>query len=66
MLTVSDPQRLTMPENFVDGYVHYLRSHGADPHAFATAYMNRTEQLGYAPDLSVAVHEFINREVYGV
>jgi len=61
MLTVSDPQRLTMPENFVHGYVHYLRRHGVDPHAFATAYVERTERLGYAPDLTIAVREFIDR-----
>lgn len=59
-MLVSDPQRLTMPENFVHGYVHYLRRHGVDPHEFATEYVERTEQLGYAPDLTIAVREFVD------
>jgi hypothetical protein len=55
---VSDPQRLAMPDNYVHGFVHWLRNLGVDPHEFAYSYVQRTDELGYAPDLAMAVREF--------
>lgn len=63
MITVSDPQRLAIPDNYVHGYVAVLRSWGFDAHEFATEYVHRTAQLGYAPDLKMAVKEFVKERV---
>lgn len=58
-LTVSDPQPSWTPELTVRGYVHLLRSKGKDVHEFSTAYVNRTIQLGYPPNLDMSVKEFL-------
>ncbi len=58
-LTVSDPQRFTMPDNYVRGFVHWVTNLGHDPHEFSTAYVNRTAELGYAPDIKLAAEEFV-------
>lgn len=50
-----------MSDNYVHGFVYWLRAKGVDPHEFATSYMLRTNQLGYAPDLQASVHEFIRK-----
>lgn len=63
MIQVSDPQRLTITERLVRRYVERLRSLELDVHEFATEYANRTVDLGYPPDLGMAVKEFI-RERY--
>lgn len=65
MITVSDPQRLAIPDNYVQGYVSVLRSWGFDAHEFATEYVKRTDQLGYAPDLKMAVREFVKERLFG-
>jgi hypothetical protein len=43
----------------VKGYVKWLRDRGVDVHEFAKSYVDRTEQLGYPPNLGDAVHEFV-------
>lgn len=60
MLSVSDPQPLYgATELTVRGYVKWLRDKGIDAHEFAKSYVDRTEQLGYAPSLAESVHEFV-------
>lgn len=63
-MQVSDPQRLTIPNIYVEGFVAWLRQRGLDAHEFAKSYVDRTEQLGYAPDLKLAAEEFV-REMVG-
>lgn len=58
-MLVSDPQRLTMPENFVRGFVEWVANKGMDPHEFSTEYVKRTEELGYAPDIKMCAEEFM-------
>lgn len=58
-MEVSDPQRLTMSDNFVRGMAHWVANKGLDPHEFATAYVNRTSELGYAPDLRMMAESFV-------
>lgn len=62
MLKVSDFQVPWMSGIFVHGHVKSLRDRGLDVHEFATEYVNRTEQLGYAPDLAMSVREFMLRQ----
>lgn len=64
MINVSDPQRLAVPEHYVKGYVSYIRNAGFDPHEFATEFVQRTTQLGYAPDLKMAVKEFVKERLF--
>ena len=64
-MRVSEPQRLTMPDNFVRGFAHWIADKGADPHEFAKTYVDRTEQLGYAPDLKAAAQEFVSERLAG-
>lgn len=59
MITVSEPQRLSFSDYYVPGFVSWLRNKGVDVHEFATAYVERTSQLGYAPDLKVSAEEFV-------
>jgi hypothetical protein len=64
-MQVSEPQRLTMPENFVRGFAHWVANKGVDPHEFAKSYVDRTVQLGYAPDLKQAAQEFVSERIGG-
>jgi hypothetical protein len=64
-MMVSEPQRLTMSENFVRGLAHWVANKGVDPHEFAKSYVDRTVQLGYAPDLKVAAQEFVSERIGG-
>lgn len=60
MLSVSDPQPMfAVTDLTVKGYVKWLRDRGVDVHEFAKSYVDRTEQLGYPPNLGDAVHEFV-------
>jgi hypothetical protein len=62
-LLISDPQPRWIPELTVKGYVKWLRDRGMDVHEFATAYANRTDLLGYPPDLAESVREFYSAKV---
>ncbi len=62
-LTVSDPQRLTMSDFLVPGVVKWVRDKGLDVHEFSTAFVNRTAELGYAPDIKMAAEEFVRESV---
>lgn len=60
MLSVSDPQpRFDVDKLSVHKYVMWLRNKGLDVHEFATSYVNRTAELGYAPNLDLSVQEFM-------
>lgn len=60
MLSVSDPQPMfAVTDLTVKGYDKWLRDNGFDGHEFAKAYVDRTEQLGYPPNLAACVHEFV-------
>lgn len=63
MITVSDPQRLTMPEVSVYGWVEWLRQADVDVHEFAKEYVDRTAQLGYAPDLHMSAVQFVEERM---
>lgn len=56
---VSDPQRLTIPDNFTRGISMWVTDQGADPHEFSEAYIRRTLELGYAPDLVMCAERFV-------
>lgn len=60
MISVSDPQPSWTSDLTVKGYVKLLRDKGIDVHEFATSYVNRTVQLGYAPNLHMSVQEFVS------
>lgn len=62
-MQVSDPQRLTMPDNYAAGFVDWIVRKGLDPHEFSTAYVERTEQLGYPPDLHLCAQMFVKEGV---
>lgn len=62
-LSISDPQRLTMPEWGARRVVNILMGKGVDPHEFATAYTNRTVELGYAPSLIMSAKEFLGKKL---
>lgn len=59
MLMVSDPQPVyAVTELTIKGYAKWLRDRGYDVHEFATAYVERTVELGYPPSLADSVNEF--------
>lgn len=62
MLTVSDEQRLTIPDNFTRGISMWITQKGKDAHEFAKAYVDRTEMLGYPPDLVMCAQQFVGGE----
>lgn len=66
MLRVSDPQRLTIQEITVRGFIHHLTSRGLDPHEFATEYAERTEALGYPPSIAQSVKQFMTDRGVGI
>lgn len=63
-MQISDPQVLhDVDKASVGCYVEQIRKSKRDPHEFATSYVKRTAQLGYAPDLGAMVREFLGRPV---
>lgn len=62
---VSSPQRLTIPEVCVRGFSHWVTSKGGDPHLFAKEYVDRTEKLGYPPDLAECALRFVREGSIG-
>lgn len=63
-ITISEPQRLTITPRLIARNVQRLRSFGMDVHEFATAYVDRTELLGYPPDLLKSATEFIEKRYW--
>lgn len=60
MIGVSEPQVLfDMNPGMVSHYVDKLRVMQLDAHEFATSYVRRTSELGYAPDLFESFSEFV-------
>lgn len=59
MINVSAPQHLyDVDPSMVSSFVTKLHKFGLDAHEFATEYVNRTAELGYAPDLGESILEF--------
>lgn len=59
MLTISEPQVAYEVDKLkIHRHLMWLRNRGMDVHEFATSYVNRTVELGYAPDLEMSASEF--------
>ncbi len=59
-IMVSEPQVMfDITPMDVKHYVDKLRVMRLNPHEFATSYVHRTAELGYAPDLFESFSEFV-------